>query len=69
MTPERIRALRKRLGLTQVDLERLLGHGAKVVTRWEQDKVKPNPGTDMLLALLEKKPELLNDIREIRSKE
>jgi HTH-type transcriptional regulator/antitoxin MqsA len=66
LSPERIIAIRKKLNLSQEDLEKLLGLGEKVVTRWETGRVVPGRTTDYLLRLLERKPELLEDLRAIR---
>ena len=66
MDPERITRLRERLGLTQEQLEDLLGLGRKVVTRWENGKVALGGATECLLLLLERRPELLSDLRSIR---
>lgn len=65
--PDRIVALRRRLNLSQEELEDILGLGEKVVTRWETGRVVPGRTTDLLLRLLEHKPELLEDLRVIRS--
>ena len=66
LSPERIVALRKRLGLSQVQLEEVLGVGEKVVTRWENGRVLQARATDDLLRLLERKPELVDLLRELR---
>lgn len=42
---ERIRALRKRLGLSQVELAALLGVSNVTVNRWEHDRALPEPAT------------------------
>ena len=56
MSPERIRALRIRMGLTQISLEELLGVGPKTVTRWERGSVVPGAPVSRLLELLESDP-------------
>jgi len=69
MSPERIAAIRHRLGLTQGDLEDLLGLGEKVVTRWENGRVVPGKPVDLLLKLLDQEPRLLDKLRELRASE
>jgi len=66
LNPERVTAIRKQLGLSQEELEALLDLGPKVVTRWETGRVVPGKTTDILLRLLERKPELLDELRSIR---
>lgn len=66
LSPEKILAIRKKLRLSQEDLEDLLVLGDKVVTRWETGKVVPGRATDFLLRLLDRKPELLDELRAIR---
>ena len=48
-----VRAIRKKLGLTQHELEAELGLGAKVVTRWERGTSEPPTPTVLLLRALE----------------
>lgn len=55
--PEDIRLLRLQYDLTQVDLERLLGVGAKTVVRWERGTVFQNQATDALLRVIRDVPE------------
>lgn len=65
LSPERIVAIREKLRLTQAELEYLFDQGPKVVTRWESGRVIQNQNADMLLRLLDRKPELLDVIRAI----
>lgn len=66
LSPERITEIRKKLGLTQEELEHLLGTGPKVVVRWESGKVIQGSGHDNLLRLLEREPTTLNLLRQIQ---
>ena len=66
LSPERIAGLRRRLGLSQEELESLLGLGQKVVTRWETGRVIPGKATDDLLRLMERMPSVIQALREIR---
>jgi putative zinc finger/helix-turn-helix YgiT family protein len=52
LTPEEIRATRERFGLTQSQMERLLGVGPKTVVRWERGTVFQNRSTDQLLRVI-----------------
>lgn len=49
---QEIIAIRKRLGLTQSEMERLLGVGPKTVVRWERGTVFQNSATDKLLRIV-----------------
>jgi putative zinc finger/helix-turn-helix YgiT family protein len=66
LSPERIKAIRNKLNLSQVELENVLGTGAKVVVRWENGKVIQNSGQDNILRLLEREPSLLDDLKQIQ---
>lgn len=65
LPPERITAIREKVGLTQAELEELLCQGPKVVVRWESGKVIQNGSADTVLRLLERKPELVGALKEI----
>jgi HTH-type transcriptional regulator / antitoxin MqsA len=62
LTPVEIKALRKRIGLTQPQMETLLGAGPKTVTRWEKGTVIQNGATDTLLRLIRDVPEALQHL-------
>ena len=63
LTPEEIVCIRKKLGLSQSELERLFGLGPKVVTRWETGRVVHSKAADVALRLLALDPENLKRIR------
>jgi putative zinc finger/helix-turn-helix YgiT family protein len=69
LSPERIIEIRKKYNLSQEGLERLLGLGAKVVTRWENDRVLQMKTTDDLLRLMERIPAVVKELRELRERE
>lgn len=52
LAPADIRAFREREGLTQAQLEDILGTGAKTVVRWERGTVCQSQAADRLLRLL-----------------
>lgn len=59
LTPGEIKALRKRIGLTQPQLESLLGAGPKTLVRWEKGTVIQNGAADTLLRVMRDVPEAL----------
>jgi HTH-type transcriptional regulator / antitoxin MqsA len=62
LTPGDIKAFRKGIGLSQQQLEDLLGAGPKTVGRWEKGTVIQNGATDTLLRLLQDVPEALQHL-------
>lgn len=66
LPPEQIVAIRERAGLTQEELEELLGQGPKVVTRWESGRVIQGRSADTVLRLIEREPGLVKALREIQ---
>ena len=59
MTPDRIRAIRKRLGLTQEDAGALLGGGPRAFTKYESGSMRPRTAASNLLRVLEAHPEVM----------
>jgi HTH-type transcriptional regulator / antitoxin MqsA len=59
LAPDEIVALREKYGLTQADLERLIGAGEKTVVRWERGTVAQNRTADTLLRVLADHPEVV----------
>jgi len=57
LTPEEIRGIRERMGLSQHAFEKLLGVGPKTVVRWEKGTVFQNGATDSLLRVVSEFPE------------
>jgi putative zinc finger/helix-turn-helix YgiT family protein len=66
LSPERIIQIRKKLGLTQAEIEELLNAGPKVVVRWESGKVIQSGSHDNMLRLLERDPSLIEHLRQIQ---
>jgi HTH-type transcriptional regulator/antitoxin MqsA len=58
LTPGAIKQIRAKYGLTQSELEHLLGVGPKTVVRWERGTVFQNQATDKLLRVLAEVPEV-----------
>jgi putative zinc finger/helix-turn-helix YgiT family protein len=66
LSPERVAAIRGKLGLTQMEVEKLLNTGPKVVVRWESGKVIQSVGHDNMLRLLERNPSTLEFLRQVQ---
>lgn len=60
-----IMRVRKKLKLDQKEAAKLFGGGDNAFSRYENGKTKPPLALLKLLALLEKHPELLNEVRAI----
>lgn len=58
ISPNRIVAARRRLGLTQSEFEHALGVGKKTVVRWERGTVAPSSAANGLLWVAERHPEV-----------
>ncbi|MGD0485036.1 MAG: type II TA system antitoxin MqsA family protein [Gemmatimonadales bacterium] len=52
LAPEEIRSIRGRYGVSQAELERMLGLGAKTVVRWERGTVRQSQAADLLLRIV-----------------
>ena len=59
MTPDRVRAIRERLGLTQEEAGALLGGGPRAFTRYESGSMRPRAAAISLLRVLEEHPEVV----------
>jgi HTH-type transcriptional regulator / antitoxin MqsA len=60
-----IRRIRKRLKLTQAELAKVFGVGKVAFSRYERGETRPAPPLVKLLKLLERHPDLLNEMREV----
>jgi len=58
-----LRAMRKKLGLRQAEAGRLFGGGVSAFSEYERGKTQPHKSTVLLLKLLSKHPELLEELR------
>ena len=68
IAPGEIRAIRERLGLTQVEAGELLGGGPRAFTKYEAGSVKPAASVINLLRLLEAEPSMLATLQGRRSR-
>jgi HTH-type transcriptional regulator / antitoxin MqsA len=57
-----IRRIRRKLGLSQVAASRLTGGGHNAFSRYERGEAAPLPAVVNLFRLLDKHPELLEDL-------
>ena len=65
--PEEIRAIRKRLGLSQAEAGELLGGGPRAFTKYETGAVKPAAAVVTLLRLLERDPTMIEQLSALKS--
>jgi HTH-type transcriptional regulator/antitoxin MqsA len=56
------RRIRRKLGLSQAAAARLTGGGHNAFSRYERGEVTPMPAVVNLFRLLDRHPELLNDL-------
>ena len=61
--PEFIRAVRKKLGLDQREAGAVFGGGVNAFSRYETGKAEPPLALLKLLALLDRHPDLLDEVR------
>lgn len=61
-----IKEFRERNGLTQVALANILGVTKKAVEKWEQGKNKVKGCAAVFIQLLDKNPELLEQLRTVK---
>ena len=64
LTPEQIRRVRKRLGLTQVEAGNILGGGRNAFQRYENGTILPSQAISNLLRLLDKNPSDMDALRQ-----
>ena len=62
-TATEMRSTRLKLGLRQSDAGKLFGGGASAFSEYERGKTQPHKSTVLLLKLLGRHPELLNELR------
>jgi HTH-type transcriptional regulator/antitoxin MqsA len=60
-----IRSIRKKLGLRQAEAGMLFGGGVSAFSDYERGKRQPHKAVVLLLQLLNRHPELLNEIRAV----
>ncbi len=60
LTPDEIRGVRERTGLSQEEMARFLSVGDKTYTRWESGRSYHNKSSDNLIRLVDKYPAILS---------
>jgi HTH-type transcriptional regulator/antitoxin MqsA len=60
---QELRAIRKKLGLKQAEAGRIFGGGINAFSEYERGKTQPHKSTLLLLRLLGRHPELMEEIR------
>ena len=61
-----LRRIRRKLGLTQAAAARLTGGGHNAFSRYERGEAAPLPAVANLFRLLDRHPELLDELAEVR---
>jgi HTH-type transcriptional regulator/antitoxin MqsA len=59
-----LRRIRKKLGLTQKEAAAIFGGGVNAFSRYERGEIEPHTSTVKLIRLLDKHPELLNELEK-----
>lgn len=67
LSPAEVHAIRKRVGLSQREMAKLLGVGEKTYTRWELGLSAQTKSMDNLIRLADQHPEVLLEIESRRS--
>ena len=62
MTPQKVRAVREKLHVSQPVFARWLRTEPRTIKNWEEGIAKPNAQAAILLALFDRNPELLDEI-------
>lgn len=62
-TAAEMRGIRRKLGLKQAEAGKLFGGGVSAFSEYERGKTQPHKSTVLLLKLLDKHPELLDEVR------
>jgi len=61
---QELRAARKTLKLTQAEAGKLFGGGVSAFSEYEHGKTQPHKSTVLLLRLLQRHPDLLDEVRQ-----
>jgi len=69
LLPEEIKEIRKRAGLSQTEIAKVLGVGEKTYTRWESGCSLQNKSSDNLIRLMDMNAEIFAQLEAERSPE
>lgn len=69
LTPAEIRRVRRKTGLSAVELSRTLGVGEKTYTRWENGRSLQTRAMDTLIRLIDQNPEVFSALEAERGPE
>jgi len=69
LTPDDIKAIRERTGLSQKEMAERLGVGEKTYTRWENGYSMHNKSNDNMIRLFDRSPEVFEEIEAPRDPE
>ncbi|MCC7384851.1 MAG: type II toxin-antitoxin system MqsA family antitoxin [Deltaproteobacteria bacterium] len=67
LKPKEIRATREKLNVSQAVFAVLLQLNKRTLERWEQGTAKPNAQASLLIRMVSRHPELIEQIRETRA--
>ncbi|HEY1506572.1 MAG TPA: type II TA system antitoxin MqsA family protein [Stellaceae bacterium] len=62
LTPDELRAVRLKYGLTQAEMEKILTIGPKTWVRWERGKVVQGRAADQIIRLIASNPDVLRQL-------
>jgi len=63
LAPTEVRRIRKKLGLTQREAGNIFGGGIRAFSQYERGETRQGKALDKLLRLLDRHPELLDEVR------
>lgn len=63
-----LRTIRKKLGLRQAEAGKLFGGGAAAFSEYERGKTQPHKSMILLLRLLDRHPELLDEVASLQQR-
>lgn len=66
LSPDEIRALRRRFGLTQAQFEEMLGVSTPTASRWETGAMFPSKTADLLMKTMAENPEIFMSSKRSR---
>jgi len=61
-SPEEIRQIRERMGVSQTGFARMLGISLRTLQDWEQGRRRPNQAAQSLLAVAAKRPDVMHEV-------